>query len=264
MEYFCIILFISLVFQAAICRRCYIELEAETGRFNGIVMERSSASDEHTVLLTLAERIEYSIRVFNEHLMEVRGLTYSNDGESDNISVSINGKTFGIVETIGERGEGHLWNVFRNSGPLEEELLVPPGEHDLQIVVTSRDLNGVEIDKISLELNCSAEECQGRNNKCPESVIVTSETVSSEADEEFKSLLSSPENTLGLAGVVIGGFFGVIDTTIILIAAMCKNCRKRQTDKKRSWTQISEYSKYQDINKALNRALNNNEDTFSA
>ena len=154
---------------------------------------------------------------------------YTNDGESDNMTVSIDGTTLGIVETVEQYGKGTLWNEVRSSGSLEKEVLLRPGEHEFQVYVTSYDLNGVELDKIHLVMNCSERSCKNINEnayKCPDSMIQMLQYVHTE-EEQLKVLLSSSKNTLGLAGVIIGGCFGLINVVISLIVALL-GCRRNR------------------------------------
>ena len=204
------------------CIKCIVTIEAEKTQYTGTMMTRSRASNGKTIHLTFTERIDQPFTVFNYHLMEVSAVLYTNDGESDNMTVSIDGITLGIVETVEKYGEGFLWNVVRNSGPLENEVLLRPGEHEFQVYVTSDDLNGVELDKIHLVMNCSERSCKNINEnayKCPDSMIQMLQYVDTE-EEQFKVLLSSAKNTLGLAGVIIGGCFGLINVVISLIVAL--------------------------------------------
>ena len=152
------------------CIKCIVTIEAEKTQYTGTIMPRDKASNGETVLITFAERIDQPFTVFNNHLIKVIGVFYTNDGKSDNMTVSIDGTTLGIVETVEKYGQGALWNVVRNSGPLENEVLLKPGEHEFQVFVTSKDLNGVEIDKIQLMvMNCSERGCKSideNTNKC--------------------------------------------------------------------------------------------------
>ena len=210
------------------CTECILTIEAEKTQYTGTIMMRSEASNGETVLLTFAERIDQPFTVFNNHLIKVIGVFYTNDGESDNMTVSIDGTTLGIVETVEKYGQGALWNVVRNSGPLENEVLLRPGEHEFQVYVTSDDLNGVELDKIHLVMNCSGRSCKNinENAKCPDSVMKMLQYVHTE-EEQLKVLLSSAKNTLGLAGVIIGGCFGLLNVLITLIVALV-GCRRNR------------------------------------
>ena len=49
-------------------------------------------------------------------------------------------------------------------------------------------------------------------------------------EEQFKVLLSTAKNTLGLAGVIIGGCFGLVNLLIALIVASLK-CQKGRRGK---------------------------------
>ena len=186
------------------------------------------ASNEHTVLLTAYKSVTQDFTVFSEHILVVAGVYYSNDGESDNVSVSVDGRLVETFETMESFGEGFLWNVFHNTGMLGNSISIRPGDHELQILVTSEDVNGVEIDSIIMELNCSHDHCDEGYNTCPASVIVTQQYGQQEnEDERLRVLLSSSENTLGLAGVIIGSGLGLINTCIIVVMAVHK-LRKRK------------------------------------
>ena len=218
------ILYLVLLPNCCNCKECYVTIEAELGSYTGMVMERDRASNEQTVLLTAYKTVIQTFKVFNVHVATVAGVSYSNDGESDNFTVSIDGKVIEVFETREDFGKGHLWNIFLNTGRFEDTLLVKPGDHEVQILMISQDVNGVEIDSITLELNCSdTEQCPQGYDVCPESVIeVKRYDQGTEDDEKLRVLLSSSRNTLGLAGVIIGSFFGLINTSIIVITAFYK------------------------------------------
>ena len=162
--------------------------------------------------------------------MEVSAVFYTNDGESDNMTVSIDGTTLGIVETVEQYGKGTLWNEVRSSGSLEKEVLLRPGEHEFSSLCnfirlkrsrTRQNSSGnetvlKEVVKISMKMPTSV----------PDSMIQMLQYVHTE-EEQLKVLLSSSKNTLGLAGVIIGGCFGLINVVISLIVALL-GCRRNR------------------------------------
>ena len=205
--------------SSSLGRECSVKFEAEYSSHTGAVMERDRASNEYTVLLTQEDSIEEEFRVFNTHTVEVTGVYYSNDGESDNITVSIDGGLIGTFETREKYGEGFLWNRFRDTGILQNKLIILPGDHKLRLFVNSSDLNGVEIDNILLEVNCT--ECSESYDTCPQLVVATGQTEPND-DENIRVLLSSSQNTLGLAGVVIGSVFGLVNIIVVITMAICR------------------------------------------
>ena len=211
------------------CREeCYVTIEAEKGSHTGRVMERDKASNDRTVLLTAYESVIQTFKVFHVHVATVAGVSYSNDGESDNFTVSIDGKVIEVFETREDFGEGHLWNVFLNTGRFEDTLLVKPGDHEVQILVISQDVNGVEIDSIILELNCSdTEQCPQGYDVCPESVMEV-KRYENDYEERMRVLLSSSENILGLTGSILG----LINTSILVILT-CYKCMENRKKKKK-------------------------------
>ena len=230
---YCIVIAILCVavnsLSTSLGRECSVNFEAEYTSHTGTVLERDRASNEHTVLLTQEDSIEEKFRVVNTHTVEVTGVYYSNDGESDNITVSIDGRLIGTFETKEKYGEGFIWNRFRDTGILQNKLIILPGDHKLRLFVNSSDLNGVEIDKILLEVNCT--ECSESYDTCPQSVVATGQTEPND-DEKLRVLLSSSENTLGLAGVIIGSVFGLVNIIVVITMAtrkMRKHQRKVET-----------------------------------
>lgn len=226
--YYMIILYLAIIPNCN-CKKCYIDLEAEHSSHIGVVMKRNEASNEHTVLLVAFKSVVHTFEVFSKHIVEVERIMYSNDGSSDNISLSIDGILIDYFETREEFGAGHLWNVFVNSGRFDKELLLKPGDHELQALVTSHDVNGVEIDYIRLELNCTEIRCPQGYDVCSESVVQLKQYVQQNDEEELTVLLSSSRNTLGLAGVIIGSLFGLINTMVIVIMAVSRTCKARRT-----------------------------------
>ena len=161
---------------------CYTEFEAEYGTFTGTTMHRTEASNALTVHLTFAEKVEHYFTTTSNCEVSLKGLYYSNDGDIDNVTLSIDGIFIAFMETIQQNGAGHLWNVIRNSGPIGKKIHIDSGRHSLLLFIISTDLNGIEIDKTSLMFTCESNHSINVNSKCPQTLVQGSDAVL-----EFKS-----------------------------------------------------------------------------
>lgn len=125
-----------------------LSLETETGPGAGTIMQRGTASGQMTVLLNPGQSRTLSFNLDGTALYECV-LRYSNDGDPDNITVTIDGNVIGQFSTQNTRPEGGVpgsgWNVFASSGPLGQQIILP-GSHQLTISVTGSDPFGVELD----------------------------------------------------------------------------------------------------------------------
>ena len=168
MHFYFLVLFVGLV-AFGCSSGCYVDFEAEYGTSTGTTMHRSEASNKMTVLLFESESIEHRFTTSSSCVFMLKGLHYSNDGYTDNVTLSINGQFIVQVKTIEEYGLGHLWNVIRDSGSIGKEFSITPGQHSLQISVTSSDIYGVEIDETSLDFSC--ENDNDVNGRCVKTVV---------------------------------------------------------------------------------------------
>ena len=201
---------------------CYIDFEAEYGTFTGTTMHRSEASNRMTVLLTFAETIEHHFTTTSGCEVTLGGLYYSNDGDTDNVTLSIDGLIIGLIETIEEYGNGHLWNVIRNSGSIGKEISINSGKHSLLLLVTSPDLNGVEIDKTSLMFSCENDD--DASAECPQSVVQVNDAAPDEKDSST-SLTQTEINAL--LGTTLSGV-SVFIALVSAIAAIYKYRKRHQ------------------------------------
>jgi hypothetical protein len=129
-----------------------MSLEAEAGIGDGTIMQRAEASGDATVLLHAGQSRTLPFNLDGTALYEFE-LRYSNDGDPENVNVSIDGNAFGQFSTQNTRPAGGVpgtgWNVFASSGPLGAQTILP-GSHQLTISVTGNDPFGVEIDLANL------------------------------------------------------------------------------------------------------------------
>ena len=87
----------------------------------------------------------------------VTNVAYSNDGYNDTVRIFISSSgLIGEFLTNQKFGDGHLWNVIRNSGPVGNIIKVTIGSHTLTLEVVSPDKNGVEpLDALTLSFTCN-------------------------------------------------------------------------------------------------------------
>ena len=132
-----------------------IDLEAENGSeiFRGTVMDRNRASNQKTVRLTDGGYAVNAFETDSTCLVFVSNVAYTNDGNSDNVTVSIDDKHIGSFETVVVNNVGDYWDFVQNSASLGREQF-QPGSHRLRLEV---DGLGVEIDKSTLTLVCDGD-----------------------------------------------------------------------------------------------------------
>ena len=224
------------------CTSCRFEIEAEDGTsIGGVERFRSQASNGATVLInTLRDKITFLLEVVSSicNQVTVSDVRYSNDGLSDVVGVFLNTSNFGqfTSKTVLKSGDG--WNVFQSSGQVGKPFQIHKGVYNLQIQLTkSSDEYGIEIDRVSLQFNCSSINV---NNECPESAIkvdsrsiigttlttdtattrsTTATTATTGGTEDDKSDTEglSLKDKFTIAGSVIGSVLGL---TMVVIAAV--------------------------------------------
>ena len=135
------------------------DFEAENGLCSGRCkqMMRSAASDDLTVFLRLGDELHHSVKFKSNCSISVGNCRYSTDGLLlDTVNISLANTDVGSFNTISQEGDGHLWNVFKDSGPVGQHLHLSSGHYDL-VLFLSVDNLGVEIDKTTLNFNCDAD-----------------------------------------------------------------------------------------------------------
>ena len=135
------------------------DFEAENGLCSGQCkqMMRSAASDGLTVLLRLGDKLYHSMEIKSNCSISVGNCRYSTDGPlPDTVNINLTNTNVGSFNTISQKGDGHLWNVFKDSGPVGQHLQLSSGHYDL-VLFLSVDNLGVEIDKTTLNFNCDAD-----------------------------------------------------------------------------------------------------------
>lgn len=79
-------------------------------------------------------------------IIEIKNITYSNDGASDDIAIGIDNNAFGSFETPAGGDWGRLWDKKRGSGFIGRSGMLAAGNHNISIRVNkSGDCYGVEL-----------------------------------------------------------------------------------------------------------------------
>ena len=211
------------------CTGCRLEIEAEHGTSTGGVQRhRSQASNGITVLInTQRHNIIFPMEVANTtcNPLTVTDVRYSNDGLSDVVSVFLNTSKIGQFTSKAVVTSGDGWNDFRSSGQVGNPVQIHEGVYKLQIQLSkSSDEYGIEIDKVSLQFNCSSVNV---NNECPESVIkvdggsitgstATTDTATTDSTATTGGTEGDNSPTKGLSLVDIFTIIGSIGTFLVL------------------------------------------------
>lgn len=146
---------------------CSVSLEAENGS-GGRPKPRGHASGEQSVLLFLKEKLTfYLLYHVLDNFCELSSfnITYSNDGASDTFTVSLNGSFLGGAQTLAQSKQGEYWDLFRTVKVPIKEVVMYEGQYSIIISVTKADDYGVEVDKCTLQFECSHKISDG--SACP-------------------------------------------------------------------------------------------------
>ena len=178
---------------------CMLELESENGD-GGNQQYRSRASGGQTARLLEGETINHHL-VFpstdNACTIQLSSITYSNDGTSDEIKVTIDGTLLGSFTTYSHSNSGEYWNTFMT----ERDFLSKIEVHNMHSIITveavDSDEYGVEIDMISLQMDCTND--IGDSTECPPDIVSSDDE---ESDENQNNRLSD--------GAIVGIVFGTV------------------------------------------------------
>ena len=213
---------------------CFMEFEAENGVTSGQTMHRSGASGELSVSLTSEGQVTHPFSTDTICSIQVHSITYSNDGQSDRIQISLDRTMMGTFRTRAKSNNGHAWNEFLNANSIGDTIEIRPGSHELTLSVTFTDRYGVELDRTTLQLTCAG----SGNQKCPtteetasldpattESGATATPEEQSKGSEYNSNLLRVGEITgIALASVALVTVL-VFVTIAVLICARKKECK---------------------------------------
>ncbi|KAL3877040.1 hypothetical protein ACJMK2_034796 [Sinanodonta woodiana] len=135
-------------------------LEAENAVFfeGKQVIPRSEASGQATLKMKKGQTVSIEFCLMMHSEIEVHNVWYSNDGESDLITITVDNKKMGEVLTEPLYKDGAGWNIFKPSETLDHFIYLSEGRHQLSLYIEKGDEYGVEIDKIELFLHNGKEE----------------------------------------------------------------------------------------------------------
>ena len=210
------------------CSGCRVDIEAEHGdSANGVQMYRSKASNGITVLIKQGENITFEFKVIPSTCqLTVDYVQYSNDGISDILVLYWNTTIIGQFRSKAVSLLGHSWNIMRSSGQVGNPIQIFKGSSELQIEAKFTDQYGVELDKLSLQFNCS--NTSSVSDICPISVvdttglIDTTVSIDNSGDDKKTRDIIAIVSTVGLFSL------GLIGTVITIISVSYKFYRKRQ------------------------------------
>ena len=244
------------------CYSCRVDIEAENGDSEGgIQMYRSNASKRITVSVTQGENITFEIKVaLGICQLTVDNVQYSNDGLSDVIVLYLNMTIVGQFSSEAGSNGGYLWNIMRRSGQVGNPVQVFQGTNELRILAKSTDKYGVELDKISLQFNCS--NMSSVSDVCPQSMVnitgstgskinggtdTTSDTptTGSTGTTDSTDGTATEDNTLSNKDIIaiascIGLFVLGLVGSVVSVASIHYKCRKKKYQEIVSWRQSQE------------------------
>ena len=114
---------------------------------------RDKAEDQTTIWLFKGEVLNINFDLTDDAVVDVLDVRYSNDGDWDDISLSLDGEHLGSFKTKVHYAWGDLWNIFESSGPIGGRRDLKAGQHVLSLIVDDADEYGVEIDYIRFEVH---------------------------------------------------------------------------------------------------------------
>ena len=198
---------------------CNVTLKAENG-VGGKQMYRSRASGGISVLLYEGQTITEIILIHNtndECSLKLQNVVYSNDGISDDVTVSINGTKLGSFKSEPRSEQGEGWNNFQVRAGFSTEEKLTDSLYNISLDVTQADEYGIEIDTLTLLLSCITEVAEeDASQKCPPSLVThiigndgitsaTADTTGSEATEATDGSKDTNETIISIVLVVFGG-----------------------------------------------------------
>ena len=157
-------LFFAFMLYVFVLSKCdfVVELQAEDGiSTEAEKMYRSNAKNGIAVLIKQGASIALFFAMTGNDVcrMQVGNLRYSNDGEPDEFTVTLNkdsSNVLGSTRTRGASSNGELWNDFQDTGPIGSHTSITEGLYNLVIEATIADEHGVEVDHVSLQiLDCN-------------------------------------------------------------------------------------------------------------
>ena len=178
---------------------------------------REAASGGIAVNLLWNDYLQWYLNVTRSCDFKVLSVQYSNDGFSDTVDLVLNGTTIGSFRTEAVSREGEWWNVFKSSGTVGNPMSLFADEYTLKLIVRSADEDGVDIDKVILQLNSS---CIPVSVNVPPDDSPTT-LAGTSAGTTPANVIETVEVAVGISGTLVG-----LIVAIIGVIGIYFKCRK--------------------------------------
>ena len=206
---------------------CTVTLEAEDGDGETTVA-RIDASGRSAVLLKEGDSITYEMKITDDDnfcSIKLTDVTYSIDGygSAEYIQIRLGTTLLGSFRISGDSISNGIWSDFITMGGFSTEKRLLSSTYVLQISAIEADGFGVQIDKLSMLLECS-NYIYVRDGECQPSLIsFENDPFSFDFDEGDDNNEEEDDNSdegktaAEIAGGVIGGIF----TTVSICCFIC-------------------------------------------
>ena len=206
--YVWIVLIATIVFVSA-QYTCTVTLEAEIGN-GGTTISRIDASNISAVLLKRGEFISFQMNIVDDEnfcSVKLTDVTYSIDryGSEEFIEIRLDSTLLGSFIIIANSTNDGIWSDFYPARGFSTEEHLLSSSYMLLVHASEADGFGVQIDKLSLLLECSN---YIRPGECRPSLIYFGNKPLSNEEED------NSEDNKKTAGEVAGGVIGGILTII--------------------------------------------------
>ncbi|XP_071085552.1 uncharacterized protein [Haliotis cracherodii] len=131
-------------------------IEAETSRGHHPTHHRDGASGLKAVYLREGDTMSFPFCLMQQTYVTVKSVGYSNDGDFDDISISIGKVYLGKFTSVVQYGGGAFWNNFKQSGQIGAPVLLNSGIHRIRLKVMRSDTYGVEVDNVLVDVEDSS------------------------------------------------------------------------------------------------------------
>ena len=175
---------------------CTFDLEAESGSSLN-QMNRSEASGGLTVRLTEGEVLQNCFTLRSSCSVSIENVAYLNDEIADVIQLSLNGTQLGRFRTVAQVGAGNYSNVILGTGAFGNHTQLLVGRYNLTLTVLEADTYGVEIDKVTLVVECTG------STECLEIEVIES-TECGPSNEQSNGL------TVGIIVTIVFGIVAIV------------------------------------------------------
>jgi len=203
-----------------------LDFEAEHAAFStGTEMFRSAASGGFAVNLQPNESLMWSFTTESSCNVTVSTVRYSNDGDDDVVELQLDEYTVGSFTAIGFPQGGDRWNMFYNTSQVGNRSL-PSGQHTLKLIVVTGDIQGVDIDLVTLSGSCV-------DGVPPPQV---GDSITGPTDTGPSDGAVGP-----IAGAIVGLMFVAVIVTLGIIGTVLrwKRCRYQDMERGTSRSQVS-------------------------